>query len=165
MALIQNDSDYTRLERSIDRMFNEFFADMNIPRRSGFNSGLVIQPNANGSQSQNLQAQRLFHPNVDVYERPEAYAIYCELPGARREDLQLEVRGDSVLIQGEIKFNQEQHRGDQVRYQERRFGRFERRIPLPESIKRDEIKAKFEQGVLEINIPKNQQPAKKINIA
>ncbi|RUP47838.1 small heat shock protein [Jimgerdemannia flammicorona] len=151
MALTSSESDFNRLERSINSMFNEFFADMNIPRRTG--------------ESQNPSTRR-FYPNVDVYENPEAFIVHCELPGCRREDVQVEVRGENVLqIQGETKFNQEQHRGNQVRYQERRFGRFDRRIPLPENVKHDEIKAKFEQGVLEIVAPKNQQTTRKVEIA
>lgn len=99
---------------------------------------------------------------MDVYERPEAYTIYCELPGARREDLQLEVRGDNVYVQCETKFNTAV-----TRYATRSAASEDSSVvSLWLSIKRNEIKAKFELGVLELTSPRTgSRPRKKINIA
>lgn len=90
---------------------------------------------------------------MDVYETADDYVVECELPGLSKEDIKVELNNDLLTISAEKKESEEVKKGNIYR-QERYFGRIERSIRVPEYIDKDKIKAKYENGVLKINIPK-----------
>jgi len=104
-------------------------------------------------------------PCVDVYETEREVVVKAELPGLTKEDVEVQATEDSVTIRGEFKRDEEVSEEGYYR-RERRFGRFERSIPLPAEVKPDEAKAKFQNGVLEIRLPKVKEApkAKRIEI-
>src|SRR5262249_24907636 len=92
-------------------------------------------------------------PHMDVYEKDNAIVIKAELPGLRKEDVQVEIVGDDLVIRGESKAESEVKDEDYYR-SERRFGSFYRRMPVPTGVTPEQIEAALADGVLEVRIPK-----------
>lgn len=95
-------------------------------------------------------------PPVDVSEDPNAVRLTVELPGVRAEDVKLSVENNMLTIRGEKKQESREERG-QVRRYERSYGLFERAFALPSTVDQDKIEARFENGILEISIPKSER--------
>jgi HSP20 family protein len=93
-------------------------------------------------------------PLVDIEEQDDAYVLEAELPGVKREDVNIEVVGSELSISGEIK---ERERKGNVRRRVRRTGRFEYRVRLPEQVDPSKIEAKLDQGVLTVRVPKSER--------
>ena len=90
-------------------------------------------------------------PLVDIEEQDDAYVLEAELPGVKRQDVNIELVGNELTINGEIK---ERERKGPLRRRERRTGRFEYRVRLPDQIDADKIDAKLDNGVLTLTIAK-----------
>ncbi|GAB2222573.1 hypothetical protein Droror1_Dr00016692 [Drosera rotundifolia] len=106
---------------------------------------------------------------IDWKETPEAHVFRADLPGIKKEEVKVEVEEGKVLqISGERTKEQEE-KTDTWHRVERSSGRFLRRFRLPEDVKVEEVKAKMEDGVLTVTVPKNVQEkkpdAKKIEIS
>lgn len=94
-----------------------------------------------------------FGPAIDLRETKEEIVLYADLPGVRQEDLDLTVDENTVIIQGitqQDKFKEEKG----YHLMERRYGSFYRTVPLPAAVKAEEAKATYNNGVLELHIPK-----------
>ena len=103
-------------------------------------------------------------PSVDVAENDDAYVITAELPGAKREDVSVEIHGDVVCIRGEKKCEREE-KNERRHVVERSFGSFERSFTLPPNAAGDRIGATFKDGVLTVTIPKSEeQKPKQVDI-
>lgn len=90
---------------------------------------------------------------VDLYETDDSIVVETSLPGAKPEDVNISVLGDTLRIQAELK--QEEERKDvNWHIHERRFGAFERTLNLPTQVKADEADAQFRDGVLQVTLPK-----------
>jgi HSP20 family protein len=94
-------------------------------------------------------------PAIDMYEKDNKYMIKTELPGMKEEDVDVSVVGDSLAIKGEKKAESEIKEEDYYR-SERSYGSFFRTIALPLDADPDKIEANFEDGVLEVAIPKTE---------
>ncbi|HJY04945.1 MAG TPA: Hsp20/alpha crystallin family protein [Bryobacteraceae bacterium] len=94
----------------------------------------------------------LWSPAIEVSEAEGKCVIRAELAGLRPEDVKLEVDNDVLILEGERKSEHEEKKDD-VHRTEIRYGRFYRRIPLPENASVDQARAKFENGVLEVTVP------------
>jgi len=92
-------------------------------------------------------------PVVDVYERDNNVVVKAEVPGLKKEDLEVAATEDSISLRGEVKCDEEVKEEGFYRH-ERRFGKFCRTIPMPAAIKPDEVKASFKEGILEVTAPK-----------
>lgn len=96
-----------------------------------------------------------WQPSIDVVERPEEFIVRANLPGMNRDDVELTVENNSLIIRGEAK--REEVREDEHYYRrERRFGSFMRTIPFHGKIKADQVRASFKDGVLEVLLPKEE---------
>jgi HSP20 family protein len=95
-------------------------------------------------------------PAVDIHEAENAIFIHAELPGVRREDISIEFKDVTLSIQGTRQAGDEIEAKNYYR-RERRFGRFHRSFTLPSIIDPGNIRAKFKDGVLEIEIPKPEE--------
>ena len=95
-------------------------------------------------------------PSVDIYETIQNMTINVEIPGVEKEDITVEVKNNSLYLQGERKFEQ---CIDEENYHrmERSYGTFSRVFSLPMSVDQDQVKASFKNGVLEITIPKTEE--------
>ena len=101
---------------------------------------------------------------LEVYETDNELIVKAELPGVRKEDVEVVVRENYLIIRAEKK---EEHKEEKrnVYLSERIYGKVERVIPLPPDVDVENIKASFKDGVLEIRIPKKSATKeKKISI-
>ena len=92
-------------------------------------------------------------PPVDIEEQDDSYVIEAELPGVKRQDVNIELVGNELLVTGEIK---ERERKGAIRRRTRRIGRFEYRVRLPEQVDPENVDAKLDEGVLMVRVPKAQ---------
>lgn len=99
-------------------------------------------------------------PSLDVYEEKDSVVVKAELPGMKKEDVEVNLAGENLTIKGEKKEDKEVKEDDYYR-RERSYGSFLRTIALPCEVKSDEIKASFKDGVLEIRMPKTEEAKKK----
>jgi HSP20 family protein len=90
---------------------------------------------------------------IDLSESDESYTVRTTLPGAKPEDVDISILGDTLRITAEIHGEQEKE-GEKWLLRERRFGRFERSITLPNNIKSEGANADFSDGVLTVTLPK-----------
>ena len=90
---------------------------------------------------------------IDLSESPDAFTVRTTLPGAKAEDVDISVLGDTLRIVAEVKADEERD-GEKWLVRERRFGRFERSLTLPGNVKPDDAQADFTDGVLTITLPK-----------
>jgi len=91
-------------------------------------------------------------PPVDVYEKDGNVVVKAELPGLKKEDIEVTATEDSISLRGEFKREEEVKKEGFYR-RERREGKFYRTIPMPAPIKPDQVKASFKDGILEITAP------------
>jgi HSP20 family protein len=92
-------------------------------------------------------------PAMDILESHEAYIIRAELPGMKKEDINVELKDGTLTLSGERKA-EELTEGVGYRSVERVNGKFVRSVILPETVNRDGIQASYKDGVLEIQVPK-----------
>jgi len=97
-------------------------------------------------------AERMSCPAVDVVTQGNNVLIKAEVPGLRKEDLEVTSTNDSITLKGEFKKEEDVKTNEFIR-QERRVGKFFRSIPMPDEIKPDKVKASFKDGVLTITAP------------
>jgi HSP20 family protein len=90
---------------------------------------------------------------LDVIEKPDAFEVRASLPGIKPADVEISVQGRTLIIRGESAAEQE-HRGEHWILHERRSGTFARSVTLPAAVEADQAVARFDQGVLIIEIPK-----------
>lgn len=103
-------------------------------------------------------------PVVDMLEDKDKLTVKAELPGFNREDLDVSVHENSLILSGERKADEERKDGEFFR-SERFYGRFHRVIPLPSSVDTEKIQAKYTNGVLTVTLPKNEHArAKQIEV-
>lgn len=103
----------------------------------------------------------LLNPDLDIRETDTGYIAQLDLPGMNKADIDIEVKGQQVIISGEKKQESiEENEANNYYRKERSFGSFTRIFPLPENSDRASIDAKYEDGVLTINIAKL-KPTKK----
>jgi len=108
-----------------------------------------------------------WRPAVDVYETPDGVVLKAELPGISRENVSIELKGNVLTITGERPAENAADEKDYYR-QERCFGSFHRSFTLRDVIDPEKIKAKFKDGILEIEIkrPEEEKPRHiKVDIA
>ena len=104
------------------------------------------------------------YPVVDVSETDKEIVAKAELPGMDPKDVEITLRDNVLTIQGEKKFEDEEKKDNYHRI-ERSYGSFYRAISLPGNVREDDVKAKFDKGVLTITMSKSEQEkGKKIQI-
>ena len=91
-------------------------------------------------------------PQVEMFERDGNLIVHADLPGLKKEDVNLEVRKNSLVIEGERKETREEEEKGYY-HSERTYGHFYRRIPLPEEVDTNQVTATFRDGVLEVKMP------------
>jgi len=97
-----------------------------------------------------------WNPVVDVYDRKEAFEVKVELPGLKKEDIQINLQDGTLIIGGERKMEREV--GDSThRRSERRVGRFQRTISLPSYVNAAEVTAQYKDGILTVRLPKTEE--------
>jgi len=129
----------------MDRLFDEVF------RRPLFSSFLTQR----GSE-----LEEPYLP-VDIYEDNESVILKAELPGIRKENLDIQLSADSITLSGQKSSEEKVDRKDYFRL-ERSFGSFTRRFQLPVECQTDKARASFRDGLLEVRIPKSLAAAQRV---
>ena len=124
------------LHNSINRMFDNF-----------------ISPTVRSDEALSVWG---WNPVVDIYENEENIVITAELPGVDKKDMTVDVKGRVLTLKGERSTDNEVKEDNYYR-QERCYGKFERCFTLPVEIDPEKIKADYKDGVLKIDIPKNEE--------
>jgi len=131
---------------------SQWFDDM-FRQTFGFRAAPSVHPMGR------LNAASLFGlPPVDLKETETAHLLAVELPGLTRDDIDLSISGDALVVSGH-KTEESEDASATYRVSERRYGRFERAFPLPPDVDRGKIAAQFRDGVLKITLPKRPDAA------
>lgn len=103
---------------------------------------------------------------MDVTKAEDAYTVKAEMPGVKKEDIQILIDGSEVTISGEIKRDSEEKEGEEVIRSERYYGKVLRSFTLPHEVDEARAVAKYADGVLKLTLPmKVKAPTKKLAIA
>jgi HSP20 family protein len=102
-------------------------------------------------------------PAIDVFEKDGELRVQAELPGLAEKDVEITIQGNVLAITGEKTDETEVNEKDFYR-RERSYGRFARRIALPDGAQKDQITAKFKDGVLKVKVPVLKTEAQKVEI-
>lgn len=145
MALVRWDPvrELSGLQTDMNRLFDTFF-----------------QPEGNGQAA----GARRWVPAMDLVETEDSLLLRADLPGLSEEDVSVEVQDNVLTVSGERRAEHED-KGEGYHRVERSFGQFTRTVSLPDGIDQDQVQANFNNGVLEVRIPKpEQRQPKKIAI-
>jgi HSP20 family protein len=118
------------LREDMDRLFNTFFG-----------------------KHMTEEIEGIWIPVIDIEEDNENFIVKAELPGLKREDVKISVRGNLLTISGERK-QEEETKNKTYHRVERSYGKFSRTISLPSEVDMNKIKAVYKDGVLIITLPK-----------
>jgi HSP20 family protein len=121
----------------VDRIFDE-----------AWRPGLELERRPQG----NLPA---FQPQVDVREKGDCYLLAFDLPGMSKDQIKIDFQDGRLTVSGERSFENKTE-DDKFHRVERSYGRFERTFQLPNEVDGDKIQARFEDGVLEVLVPKTE---------
>ena len=127
------ESPMVQFHRQMNRLMNDFFRS--------------FEP---------TQARGDWTPSVDISETEAELVVKAEVPGLSKDDLNVTVAGNLLTIRGEKKDERKEARGTWTMV-ERRYGRFERAIPLPSSVDTEKAQAEFKNGVVTITLPKTEE--------
>ena len=95
--------------------------------------------------------EAFWSPRVEAFQKEDQFTIRAELPGLKKEDVQVDVTEEALTIHGERKHEQEERR-EGFYHSERSYGSFHRTIPLPDGVITDSARASFRDGVLEVTM-------------
>ncbi len=123
--------DFSGMQRRWNGMFDDFF----------------------GSHFDGEMVERRWRPRVDIIEDEDSYKVISDLPGMKKEDVQITLEDGELIILGERKFDHEE-KDDTCHLSERVHGRFTRKFSLRSSIDASKINANFADGVLTVTLPK-----------
>lgn len=112
--------------------------------------GVFLRPMRLQAQ-EGVQGMRV---KMDVKEDEKAFLVHAELPGVRKEDIQVSVDGNQVSISAEVKREKEDRQGEKVLRSERYYGKVFRAFTLSQDVDQDGAAARYEDGVLELTLPK-----------
>ena len=134
MALIRFEParELASLQSEMNQLFSTFFGDTTGP--------------SNGQG-------RRWIPAMDLVETDEALVLRADLPGMKEDDVKIEIKDGVLTISGERR-SESQEKGEGFHRVERAFGRFSRSLSLPDGVDAGKVQANFEDGVLEVKIPK-----------
>ena len=131
----------------IDRLFEDFLG-RRLPRTLGWDRALPDVAELT--------------PNVDVIDREDEVLVRAEVPGYKKEDIEVSVSGNTLTLRGETSSEEKEEKGDFYRHEIMR-GAFTRTVALPAEVDDSKAKASMKDGVLELHLPKAEK-SKRRNI-
>jgi HSP20 family protein len=130
-----------RISDEMDRTFSRMFRDFGMPRPSWLGRTPVRSAERAG----------LWAPRIEAFQKEDRFIVRADLPGLKKDDIQIDVTDDAMTIHGERRDEHEEQR-EGYYHTEREYGQFSRTIPLPEGVITDSAQASFKNGVLEISM-------------
>jgi HSP20 family protein len=95
-------------------------------------------------------------PALDVHEDKDNFSVRVELPGLKREDIEVALQDGALIISGERK-SETTHEDTEVHRQERYYGKFSRALTLPAAVAGDKVQAQYKDGILTVTLPKAEE--------
>jgi len=126
--------------------FEDFFKD--------FGKGFWVRPYA-------FPAETNLEMKIDVKEDDKSFTVKADIPGVKKEDIQVDIEDDRVSVRAEMKKEKEEKKGEKVVYSERAYGMVSRSFSLPASVEAKDAKAEYKDGVLNLTLPKKGNGAAK----
>ena len=131
--------------------FEDFFKD--------FGKGFWVKPYA-------MPAETDLTMKIDVTEDDKGFSVKADIPGVKKEDIQVDVDEDRISVRAEVKKETEEKKGEKVVYSERSYGMVSRSFSLPAAVDAKGAKAEYKDGVLSLVLPKKSNGgAKRIAIS
>ncbi len=127
------------MRRDMDRLFDEVFSPLQRRRRTW---------------GEKPEAAPIV-PNIEIYDRTNEIVLRAELPGVKKEDIDLSIANDSLTLKGEMK--KEEEVGCAYYVSEISYGNFARTVTLPVEVDSEKAKATFKNGILELVLPKREE--------
>ena len=121
--------------------------------------GFLVRPVSSALEGRG--GEQLPRMKVDVAEKNGAYAVTAELPGVKKEDIQITIDGAEVTLSAEVKREKEVTQDERVLHAERIFGKVSRSFSLPQEVDEAKAEARFRDGVLELTLPKKAAETRK----
>ncbi len=135
--------DFNKMMQSFQREFEDFWdSSAKIGRDMGSRARASLA---------SLEGSMV--PSVDLEDKGKMFQLTVDLPGFKKEDVQIELTDDSVTVSGKRQSSEDEKGKNYVR-QERASQMFYRKVTLPEEILSDQANAKLNNGVLEVSLPK-----------
>jgi HSP20 family protein len=103
-----------------------------------------------------LEDTRTMAPAVDIEESEDHYLMSFDMPGLEADNIDIEVQGNQLVVSAERKAEREGREG-RAQFKERRYGRFQRVMTLPDAVKADQVEAQYRNGVLTVAVPKPEE--------
>jgi HSP20 family protein len=135
----------------------------NITRFDPFNElvddlfkGFLVRPM--GYEPREAAAPRM---RVDVAEQNGAYVVTAEIPGVKKEDINVSVDGAQITLEAEVKREREVAKDERLLHVERSYGKATRSFTLPQELDETKVEARYRDGVLELTLPKKAAAARK----
>lgn len=143
MRLFRREYPVRTLRDELDRLFEDFFGETTGERKSSL---------------------ARWTPRADVKEDEKAFYLKADLPGMKKDDIDISVEGNQLVISGERSFSKEEKKED-YHFVERSYGSFYRAFTLPGSVDVEGITADYDNGVLQVELPKKEEvKPKKVSI-
>jgi len=131
--------------------FEDFFKD--------FGKGFWVKPFA-------MPAETELTMKIDVKEDDKSFTVKADIPGVKKEDIQVDLDEDRVSVRAEVKQEKEEKKGEKVVYSERSYGMVSRSFSLPAAVDAKGAKAEYKDGVLSLTLPKKSNgSAKRVAIS
>jgi HSP20 family protein len=133
----------------------------NITRFDPFNDiddvfkGLFVRPMRFDLETPQMRMK------VDVTRTDDTYTVKAEIPGVKKDEINVAVDGNEVTISGEIKKESEEKKGEEVIRSERYYGKVSRSFTLPHDVDEAKVTAKYADGVLKLTLPLKVKAANK----
>jgi len=137
-------SELSRMEREMERMFGDFFG----------------RPLFGFRWPERLREIGGREPAIEVYEEKDNVVVKAEVPGMKKEEIDVNITDDLLTIKGEKKKEEEVKEKDYY-FSERSYGSFERSVEIPRAVHADKARATFKDGILEIRLPKTEEAKRK----
>lgn len=118
-----------------DELFNEF------------SKGFWVKPLA-------FPAETELKMKLDVKEDEKGYTVQAEVPGVKKEDIQVDIEDDRVSLKAEVKREKQEKKDEKVVYSERTYGMVSRSFTLPTDVDAKGASAEYKDGVLNLTLPK-----------
>ena len=99
-------------------------------------------------------AQAELKMKIDVKEDAGSFTVKADIPGVKKEDIQIDIDDDHVSLRAEVKQEKEEKKGEKVVYSERSYGMVSRSFTLPTDVDAKGAKAEYKDGVLNLTLPK-----------
>ncbi len=132
----------SRMSEEMDRTFDRLWRDFGLQRRrSWLPQGLV------GRRSR----QDIWAPTIEAFQKGDKFVVRAELPGLKKDDVDVQLTDDALTIRGERREEREEEREGYF-HSERAYGQFYRVIPLPEGVIGESAEASFRDGVLDVTM-------------